>query len=68
MELTDNDIMPFGAHKGKKLIDVPDHYLLWLNGQIEDKSKLHWSYTEKLLNKYINENVNKTNSTITGKR
>lgn len=28
--LTDNDLMPFGKHKGKKLIDVPASYLLWL--------------------------------------
>ena len=27
---TDATIMPFGKHKGKKLIDVPAHYLIWL--------------------------------------
>lgn len=68
MALTDNDIMPFGAHKGKKLIDVPDNYLLWLNDQIEDKSKIHWTLTDKLLNKYINENVNKNNNNTTTER
>jgi len=28
--MNDNDLMPFGKHKGKKLIAVPDEYLLWL--------------------------------------
>lgn len=28
--LKDTDLMPFGQHKGKKLIDVPAKYLLWL--------------------------------------
>lgn len=27
---TDSTIMPWGAHKGKRLIDVPGSYLLWL--------------------------------------
>jgi len=26
----DNDTMPFGRHKGKKMSDVPAIYLLWL--------------------------------------
>ena len=29
----DLDAMPFGAHKGKPLQDVPASYLLWLWGQ-----------------------------------
>lgn len=28
--ITDESIMPFGKHKGKKMVDVPDDYLLWL--------------------------------------
>lgn len=28
--ITDESIMPFGKHKGKKMIDVPDDYLFWL--------------------------------------
>jgi Putative quorum-sensing-regulated virulence factor len=31
--MDDNDIMTFGAHKGKKLANVPAQYLLWLNMQ-----------------------------------
>ena len=68
MALTDESEIEFGAHKGKKLKDVPIHYLIWLKDQIEEKSKLHWTLIDKLLNKYINENVNKTNNNITGKR
>lgn len=28
--MTDESIMPFGIHKGKRLIDVPAQYLIWL--------------------------------------
>lgn len=28
--MKDEDLMPFGIHKGKKMIDVPADYLLWL--------------------------------------
>lgn len=28
--LNDNSTMPFGIHKGKKMANVPDHYLKWL--------------------------------------
>lgn len=31
--LTDEDIMPFGKHKGKRMADVPASYLAWLRGQ-----------------------------------
>jgi uncharacterized protein (DUF3820 family) len=30
MKYDDETIMPFGVHKGKKLKDVPDDYLLFL--------------------------------------
>lgn len=29
--LKDTDLMPFGEHKGKQMIDVPAKYLLWLH-------------------------------------
>lgn len=32
-ELTDQDPMPFGAHKGKPMEEVPASYLDWLRGQ-----------------------------------
>ncbi len=25
--------MPFGAHKGKLLIDLPEHYVVWMAGE-----------------------------------
>jgi uncharacterized protein (DUF3820 family) len=28
--MKDTDLMPWGKFKGKRLIDVPAHYLLWL--------------------------------------
>jgi len=28
--MSDNDLMPWGKHKGIKMIDVPEDYLLWL--------------------------------------
>lgn len=28
--MDDNSLMPFGKHKGEKMIDVPAAYLLWL--------------------------------------
>lgn len=28
-KLTDSDLMPYGKHKGKKMIDVPADYLIW---------------------------------------
>lgn len=29
--LTDESLMPYGTHVGKKMIDVPAEYLLWLS-------------------------------------
>lgn len=33
IRLTDDDLMPFGKHKGERLGDVPDDYLRWLGKQ-----------------------------------
>ena len=30
MKLNDNSPMPWGKYKGKKMIDVPASYLMWL--------------------------------------
>ena len=37
--MTDESIMPFGKHKGKRMADVPASYLhyLWTNGMSEEK-------------------------------
>jgi len=48
MALTDESLMPFGAHKGKPLIDVPASYLIWLY----DNNK-----TGKELKEYIEDNM-----------
>ena len=32
--------MPYGAHKGKLLIDLPEHYVVWLAGEGGPKGKL----------------------------
>jgi uncharacterized protein (DUF3820 family) len=29
-QLTDSDLMPFGMHEGKMMINVPEDYLIWL--------------------------------------
>lgn len=36
-QFTDNSKMPFGKYKGRRMIDVPDEYLLWLHGELEKK-------------------------------
>ena len=40
--MKDNDLMPYGIHKGKHMIDVPPEYLIWLyendkcSGQVKE--------------------------------
>jgi len=47
---TDNSLMPFGKHKGTKLINVPADYLLWLYDNIDLKEDLK---------KYVDDNYEK---------
>lgn len=35
-----NAIMPFGKYKGKLIKDIPENYLIWLNGQEYVNGKL----------------------------
>ena len=35
-----NERMPFGKYEGRRLIDVPEEYLLWLAGKGMPKGKL----------------------------
>lgn len=44
--MNDESLMPFGKHKDKRLIDVPDSYLLWLLRQdwVEEKYPELWAY------------------------
>lgn len=37
--MTDDSIMPFGKHGGKKMSEVPDAYLLWLWDNFDDRSR-----------------------------
>jgi uncharacterized protein (DUF3820 family) len=47
-KLTDTSLMPFGEHKGKRMIDVPESYLLflWTNNKMTDQVR-----------EYINDNL-----------
>jgi len=53
-DLNDSDLMPFGMHKGKKLANVPDEYLLWLFDEMDPKQR------RQPLGRYISENLNIT--------
>lgn len=46
----DEDLMPFGKHKGEKLLNVPASYLLWLWDQRP--------MSDKRLEEYIYQNMN----------
>ena len=48
MALTDESLMPFGAHKGKRMIDVPASYLMWLH----DNNR-----ASGLVKEYIDDNL-----------
>lgn len=64
MVYDDDDLMPFGQHKGKKLANVPAADLLWYYDQpwFKDKAKKWPEY--KALNDYIEDNMD---SLIQGK-
>lgn len=48
MKLTDESPMPFGKHKGDKMVNVPASYLMWLY----DNNKCNAEVRE-----YIKENL-----------
>lgn len=48
--MTDEDEMPFGKHKGKKMKDVPAEYLDWLR----DQAFVQYSWPK--LYRYIKDN------------
>jgi uncharacterized protein (DUF3820 family) len=50
--LTDNSPMPFGKFRGKAMIEVPAHYLLWLYNKGCD---------HPAVKKYIQENLDALN-------
>ena len=47
--MDDNSLMPYGVHAGKKMIDVPSGYLLWLYEQNKCSGEVK---------AYIYENIN----------
>lgn len=50
--MTDDDLMPFGKHKGVKMMNVPAHYLhwFWLNGSAD-------SNDARRVMSYIEDNI-----------
>lgn len=46
--MTDESLMPYGIHKGSKMANVPDKYLMWLY----DSNKCSGD-----VRKYIEENM-----------
>lgn len=40
LEVLANTKMPFGKYKGKHLIDLPEHYIVWYNAKGFPKGKL----------------------------
>lgn len=51
----DDTVLTWGAHKGKKLANVPAHYLLWVYNQDWMKSPTRSEL--KALKEYINDNM-----------
>lgn len=54
--MTDESLMPFGKHEGKRLVDVPAGYFLWLAKQewLEDWPSLY-DYVEDNLHVFEHE-------------
>jgi len=55
--INDNSIMPFGKHKGEKMANVPDGWLLWFWGEnkqaYEKDGGLALSTEQKEIMEYI---------------
>ena len=60
-KLTDNSIMPWGKHKGKKLANIPNDYLLWLRDEIQKTVPIRRSLDNKELLEYIEDNMDVIN-------
>lgn len=54
---TDNSIMPFGLHRGKKLIDVPAEYLIFMS------SNSGWNKLSSL-GRYVTANIDVLKSQV----
>lgn len=58
MKVTDDYIILFGIHKGKKMANIPANYLLWLynNNKCYGDIKQYIKNNEKLLKLEVHEN------------
>jgi len=56
MPLTDNSPMPFGKWAGKKMIDVPASYLIWMYDEISKSAPNKMSFQQKLIFDYVEMN------------
>lgn len=55
--MKDEDLMPFGKHKGTAMANVPADYLLWLYDQPEPNYN-HWSgERSRNVRKYVEANL-----------
>lgn len=56
--ITDNDPMPYGKHKGEKMINVPAHYLIWLleNDKCSGDVKKYIEENKDVLKTELNKN------------
>ena len=59
LELKDDCTMYFGAHKDKKMKEVPAHYLLWIGDQ-------SWITTHPRVQRYIERNRNALEEEVAG--
>lgn len=59
--MTDTDLMPWGKHKGKAMINVPADYLLWLlaNNKCAGEVKKYIEYNLDVLEKEALEHESK---------
>ena len=53
--LTDEDEMPYGKHKGKKMANVPAEYLIWLSKQPTLKRDSLFYYIEENMDVLLEE-------------
>lgn len=58
-KLTDESVITFGRHKGKKLGDIEASYLLWLLNEMRDDEKIK-------LFVYLQENEKALQSEVPG--
>lgn len=66
LKFTDDSPMPFGKHEGKKLVDLPASYLLWLYGEMEHQQNR--SPTRQAIFDYIEENMSAIESELSEER